>query len=165
MTYDHVNWVLELLQVPRVKEGLEEDRKKYFNLTAFKEWEEAGELLEEDKEALCMKTEQNEARHGANSQSVDCNTESKSVGTSRCVITNGRKREARSTCEFYPSKDRKPWKQLETSHSDIVNEELISVNRGQTKGFDGRFHAKLDATRRLSPYKCKKKESIYGIRQ
>ncbi|CAB5379020.1 unnamed protein product [Rhizophagus irregularis] len=75
-----MRWVLELLQVPRVKEGLEEDRKKYFNLTAFKEWEEAGELLEEDKEALCMKTEQNEARHGANSQSVDCNTESKSVG-------------------------------------------------------------------------------------
>lgn len=78
--------VLELLQVPGIKEGLEEDRKKYFNLTAFKEWEEAGELFEEDEEALCMKNEQNEARHGANSRSVDCNTESKSVGKVNYVL-------------------------------------------------------------------------------
>jgi hypothetical protein len=72
--------ILELLQVPGIKEGLEEDRKKYFNLTAFKEWEEAGEPFEEDEEVLCMKNEKNEARHSANSQSVDNNTESKSVG-------------------------------------------------------------------------------------
>src|SRR6266496_6124496 len=45
--------ILELLQVPGIKEELKEDSKKYFNLTALKEWEEAGEPFEEDEEVLC----------------------------------------------------------------------------------------------------------------
>ncbi|GBB91022.1 hypothetical protein RclHR1_18100001 [Rhizophagus clarus] len=74
--------VLELLEVPGIKEELEEDRKKYFNLTAIKEWEEAGEPYEEEEEALCMKNEKNETYNGVNSRSVDNNTESESVDVS-----------------------------------------------------------------------------------
>ncbi|CAB4435882.1 unnamed protein product [Rhizophagus irregularis] len=71
--------VLKLLQLPGIKEKLEEKRKKYCNSTAYKEWEKAGEPFEEDKEVLSMKNEKNKAHHGANSQSVDDNAESKSV--------------------------------------------------------------------------------------
>jgi hypothetical protein len=72
--------VLKLLQLPGIKEKLEEERKKYCNSTAYKEWEKADEPFEEDEEVLSMKNEKNEAHHGANSQSVDDNAESKSVG-------------------------------------------------------------------------------------
>lgn len=71
--------IQEILKIPGIKEELEEDRKKYFNLTAFKEWQEAGEPFEEDEEVLYMKNEKNKAHHGvisANFRSVD----SKSVG-------------------------------------------------------------------------------------
>ena len=72
--------VLKLLQLPGIKEKLEEERNKYRNSTAYKEWEEAGEPFEEDEEVLSMKNEKNEARHGANSRSVDDNAESESAG-------------------------------------------------------------------------------------
>ncbi|RIA84478.1 hypothetical protein C1645_879897 [Glomus cerebriforme] len=99
--------ILKLLQVLGIKEELEEDRKKYFNLTVFKEWEEAGKLFEEDEEVLCMKNEKNKVLHGANTQSVDNNTESKSVGTSKCVLTNEPEHKARNTFGFYFSEDHK----------------------------------------------------------
>ncbi|CAB4386168.1 unnamed protein product [Rhizophagus irregularis] len=72
--------VLKLLQLPGIKEKLEEERKKYCNSTVYKKWEEAGEPFEEDEKVLSMKNKKNEAHHGTNSQSVDVNAKSKSVG-------------------------------------------------------------------------------------
>ncbi|RGB27036.1 hypothetical protein C1646_820012 [Rhizophagus diaphanus] len=81
--------ILKLLQLPGIKERLEEDRKKYCNLTALKEWEEAGEPFSEDEEVLCMKNEKNEAHHFANSRAVDNNTKSKSEPQNMRSIRRG----------------------------------------------------------------------------
>jgi hypothetical protein len=43
---------LELLQKPEIKEFFEDRNKRFINITALKEWEEAGEPFEEDDEIL-----------------------------------------------------------------------------------------------------------------
>ncbi|CAB5311399.1 unnamed protein product [Rhizophagus irregularis] len=45
---------LELLQKPEIKEFFEDRNKRFINITALKEWEEAGELFEEDDEILAF---------------------------------------------------------------------------------------------------------------
>ncbi|GBC46880.2 hypothetical protein GLOIN_2v1804872 [Rhizophagus irregularis DAOM 181602=DAOM 197198] len=102
--------VLELLLKPGMKEKLEEDRKKYFNLTVLKKWEESDEPFEEDEEILYINNQKNEACHSTNPQLMGHNTEAKSAGTGRHNLTNGRERNTGNTFEFYLNKDQKTQK-------------------------------------------------------
>ncbi|PKY56465.1 hypothetical protein RhiirA4_476784 [Rhizophagus irregularis] len=115
-----------------MKEKLEEDRKKYFNLTALKKWEESGEPFEEDEEILYINNQKNKACHSANLQSMGHNTEAKSAGTRRCNLANGQEQNTGNTFEFYPNKDQKTQKILDQQEflvlSNYLNGMLNNLN-------------------------------------
>ncbi|CAG8706817.1 23137_t:CDS:2 [Rhizophagus irregularis] len=122
--------VLELLLKPGMKEKLEEDRKKYFNLTVLKKWEESDEPFEEDEEILYINNQKNEACHSTNPQLMGHNTEAKSAGTGRHNLTNGRERNTGNTFEFYLNKDQKTQKQTTKLHKISKH---CSEDSGSTK--------------------------------
>ncbi|CAB5337091.1 hypothetical protein RhiirA5_384242 [Rhizophagus irregularis] len=100
---------LELLEEP----GMRESFRKDLNLTALKEWEEAGEPFEEDEEILAyLEYKKNEARKNstdsANSESADGVTRQGSIEIGERSSVNGGKQKIGNKYRIYPTTIRRP---------------------------------------------------------
>ncbi|CAB4406427.1 unnamed protein product [Rhizophagus irregularis] len=115
---------LELLQKPEIKEFFEDRNKRFINITALKEWEEAGEPFEEDDEILAsleyMKSEAHKI--GVSSGSV-----SNVTGTGGCNSANGGERKIGSMSKIYPNNHQKTGK-ARSSHTPASERPTIYKN-------------------------------------
>ncbi|CAB5174988.1 uncharacterized protein OCT59_005538 [Rhizophagus irregularis] len=89
---------LELLQKPEIKEFFEDRNKRFINITALKEWEEAGEPFEILASLEYMKRE-------AHKIGVSSGSFSNVTGTGGCNSANGR---LEVCLRFIPTITRRP---------------------------------------------------------
>ncbi|RHZ88087.1 hypothetical protein Glove_26g126 [Diversispora epigaea] len=107
---------LELLQEPGQKEYLEECATKAFNITALKEWEEAGKPFEEDDEIIeYFKYKKIEAyKNGVNIGLVDNVIRTRSAGTGEHNSFKSEEHKSGNISRIYPHKNSKTRKKSST---------------------------------------------------
>ncbi|CAB4422699.1 unnamed protein product [Rhizophagus irregularis] len=116
---------LELLKEPGIKESFRKD----LNLTALKEWEEAGEPFEEDEEILAyFEYKKNEAHKNgtdsANSELADGVTKQKSIRTGRRSSVNGDKQKIGNMYGIHPNNNQKIKRKVYLLFSELENNQL-----------------------------------------